>query len=614
MATSLRRKASNPRLGIYFGILASLLAALVLLVLIFEQLGANDGVLRGVMLFGPLALFALVGIASWTEAPLDFFVAGRRVPSVYSGTVTGVTAVGGTGLVALTGVFFLNGFDAWCIGTGIVAGLAVSGIMIAPYLRKFGGFTLATYLGRRFDSRLVRVATAAVVALPLLLLLAAELSIAASAATLLTGMTRRSALAIIVGTVIASVLLGGMRAQTWSGAAQGMVALAALIVPASMVAILAGNLPLPQLSYGPTLRAIGRLESLQGVPIPVQPQLAFDLADAAGLTAISQRLAQPFGSVGATAYVLTTLLIMAGIAAAPWLLNRPMTTQGVYESRKAQGWAALTAGIILLTLTAIAVFLRDHVMDGVVGQTAQKLPEWFKLLQSLGFADIDRAASGRLPLTSVMFGRDVALYSLPVSAGFPAVVLYTVLAGAVAAAMAAAAAATMTLASTVVEDALAGGQWQPLSPRLRLVAVRGAIVVVALTGAVFTLAVPPDPLRHVLWALALTAGSLFPVIVLSVWWKRLNAPGALASMATGLGVTAIAIFLGEANALPLKGVLAAAVGLPAAVIAAFVVSNISAPPNKNSLELIMDMRVPGGETIYDREMRLLRLKQRTGQQ
>ena len=353
---------------------------------------------------------------------------------------------------------------------------------------------------------------------------------------------------------------------------------------------------------------MSRLENWQGLPIPLPTPLALDYAGT-GLTAIGQRFAKPFGAVGMPAYILTTLVVMAGIAAAPWLATRANSTPTIYESRKSTGWAVFFVGATLLTLSAIAVFLRVAVMEGVATLPPDKLPEWFKGLMAAGHAGIPDGVA-RVPLAGITWSRDAVLYSLPVAAGFPVALQYLALIGAIAAACAAAAATIVALAATVVEDGIAGSSVQPLPDGARLMLARGAIVIVAATGVVMVALVRIDPFRHLTWALSLSAATAFPVVVLSIWWKRLNEIGALAAMLTGFAVTIVAIVLGEAQLIPFKGTLAGALGLPAALIVAFVVANVTAPSSKTALELVLGMRIPGRETIYDREMRLLRLKRR----
>ena len=165
----------NPRLGTYFSIFAALFAALFLLALILEQLSVSDGGLRLALLFGPFLLYAAIGLSTATQDTLGYFAAGRRVPAGYTGLILAMSAVGSTFLVAATGVFFFAGFDALVLLIGGLSGFVVMAMVLAPFYRKFGAYTVPSYLGRRFESKTLRIVSAMVAAVPILLVLAAEL-------------------------------------------------------------------------------------------------------------------------------------------------------------------------------------------------------------------------------------------------------------------------------------------------------------------------------------------------------------------------------------------------------------------------------------------------------
>jgi cation/acetate symporter len=608
MTTASHSRLVNPRLGTYFGIFTSTFAALVLLLLIFEQLGAAEEVLRWVMLLGPIALFAAIGLAARCTEPIEFFASGRRVPAVYCGLVLAASALGGTGMVALTGLFFLNGFDAWCLVIGFSAGFVVMALGIAPFLRKVGAFTLPSYLGRRFESRLVRVVSAAILAVPMMLVITAEVRMGAWAASLLSGQSEASMIALVVLAATATVVMGGLRSLTWSNTAQAIASLLALMVPVGIVAAVVTNLPLPQLSHGPVLRAIGRAEFAQGVPIAIAPSLAFDLAGQE-LQSLAHRIAEPYGSVGPLSFILAGLALMAGVAAAPWLLPRCGATPGVYDARKAVGWATVFCGIIMLTLSSVAVFMRDMVMDELVGRSASQLPLWFSGLQEMGWAGVDGNAP-RLPLASFSFKRDAVLFALPHAASQPTVLLLLALEGAVAAALVGASAGIVALANVLAEDVINGLRREPPAPGPRVVVARLAVGAVGIAAAVSATVALADPFSLLLWGLALSGSAAFPVLVLSVWWKRINAFGALCGMVAGFAVAVLAMLAGEAAWLGVPAALAAVFGVPASFVTAVLASRMARVPERLVLELVRDMRLPGGETIHDREIRLLRLQQR----
>jgi cation/acetate symporter len=317
----------------------------------------------------------------------------------------------------------------------------------------------------------------------------------------------------------------------------------------------------------------------------------------------------PFGNIGPTAFVVATLTVMAGVASSPWLLPRVTMTPGVYETRKSLGWATVFFGLIMLTAAAVSVYMRDFVMDIVKGGPPASLPDWMRQLVDLGFARVNDTA-GAVSLTSFEFARDTVLLSLPVAAGLPNVFVYFAAAGIVAAALVAASAAAVTLANVLSEDVVNGLSWEPLPRDARLWIARLAIVGVAVFGGVITLLAPTDPLRLVLWCLAITGSTLFPVIVLSIWWKRMNAFGAMAGLACGFAVSVLTVLAGEASILGLDGALAGLVGIPAGALGALLASIATPGPTRSMLELVRELRIPGGEVVYDREMRLLRLKNR----
>jgi cation/acetate symporter len=608
MSLTSRTRFVNPRLGTYFGIFASALAGLVMLLLIFEQLGTSDSILRWAMLLGPLVLYAAIGLCVPTQEPLEFFAAGRRVPAGYTGLGIGVAALGATGMVAITGVFFLIGFDALCLMIGGLAGFVIMSVMLAPFFRKFGTFTVPSYLGRRFESKTVRLLSAALLAVPALLMLAAELRMGAFAAGWLVGQPQGMMIVLLVAAFIASVVLGGMRSLTWSGSAQAIAAVLALIVPVAIVAVMVTNFPLPQLTNGPLLRALMHSEAAQRLAIVDAPSLGFALPSD-GVGHIVKRFTVPFGAIGPTAFVVAMLTVMAGVASSPWLIPRVTMTPGVYETRKSLGWATVYFALIMLTAAAVSVYMRDFLMDLVKAGPHATLPEWMQHLVQLGFVSVDTAA-GALSFSSFGFVRDSVLLSLPVAAGLPSVFVYFAATGVVAAALVGAGAAASALGNVLAEDVVNGMSWEPLPRTGRVHMGRLAIAGAAVLGGVVALIAPTDPLRLLLWSLALSGSTFFPVLALSIWWKRMNAFGAIAGMSCGFAVAVLTIMAGEANILGLDGALAGILGLPAGALGALLASIATPGPSRSVLELVREIRIPGGEVIYDREMRLLRLKNR----
>jgi cation/acetate symporter len=608
MSTTQRTRLVNPRLGTYFGIFVSTIVSLVLIAAIVEQLGAPEIALRWIMLCVPLAMFMAIGVSAHTQEPHDFFAAGRRVPAFFSGLGIAATALGSAGIVCFTGLLLINGIDAWSLANGVVAGFVVCSVMVAPYVRKFGCYTLPSFLGRRFDSRLLRIVSAAVLCAPLMLIIIAEIKIGLSAGAWLTGTGEALIAALFAITLITATAPGGLRSVSWSGAAAAITLLIAIMIPAAIVATDATNLPLAQFSHGPVLRAIGRLEQAQAVPIPILTPLVFDLAGQ-GLEPLTRRMAHPFGSLGPASFVLLSLTIMMGIAVAPWLMPRIGATPGIYEARKSLGWAVFAFGAVILTASAIAVFERDFIMGQLVGSSTVALPDWFKTALAAGHVNVD----GRLPqppLSAFSIKRDSALFLIPAMAQFPPVLSYFLLAGGVAAAFAGASAAIFALSTIIAEDGINGGRWDAPSALSRLVITRLAIVGTSLLCATLAVYLPTDPLFLVIWAVGISGAALFPAVVLSIWWKQFNSAGALAAVIVGFACAIGGILAGRANWIGIPHEIISFFAAGAGFIAAIVGTRLGAAPSRQVLELVRDTRVPGGETVYDREQRLIRLKQR----
>ena len=334
--------------------------------------------------------------------------------------------------------------------------------------------------------------------------------------------------------------------------------------------------------------------------------LAFQLPGE-GFAAMTKPYTQPFGAIGPLAFVIGTFAIATGISTAPWLLPRVAAAPGVYEARKALGWATVFSGLALLTVSSVAVFMRDFALDSVMSERIGPLPKWLSDAAAAHLVAFDPSAA-RLGFDGLKFDRDGVLFALPVAVGLPLAFTYLLIAGALAAALVTASATTVSLAAVLCEDVVQGLSWEPASAQSRVWIMRGFVVVAAVCGASLTMMAPTDPLRLVLWALSITGASLFPVMVLSVWWKRLTVAGAIVGVVAGFAAAAVAIFLSEVGALNVPSPIAGVLGLPISLALALGVSIMRPETSRHALEVVRDIRVPGGEIIYDREMQRLQLR------
>ena len=602
MSSTPSRRLVNPMLGVYFGIFSSLLVAIALLALIFEELGVGDGTLRALVAGGLALLLATIAVATRTDAVHEMLFAGRRVPAIFTGLALTVTLLGGTTLTALPGLLYLIGFDALFLTVGMTTGLVVFAILIAPYVRKFGAASLPAYLRLRFASPGTGVVAAAVISVPLLLVIVAELKVALMAGSWLTQMSPL-ALTFSISVLIVLVLVsGGLRSLSWTSAAQGIILMLAVLIPVAVAAILMSQLPIPQLSHGRITRTIMRLELAQGIPDVIADLFAFDLPGT-GLEATNRRFAQPFASIGQGAFLMSVLAIMAGVAGHPTLLARVGATPGVYATRKSVGWAICLVSLVFMTMSAVGVFLREIAITDIAGQPAGQLPAWVPGLVARDLIAVD-TGTAKLALSSLSIKRDAAFIILLAANEVPTALVYTVIAGLAAAALAGAAVGIYALGIILAEDVISGPRSELAADGPRRMVLRLSFVAMAMLGAWMALVVPGDPLELLMWSLALTGSTAFPVLLLSIWWKRCNGWGAMAGLLVGLAVAVVAMLGGELAGFGLPGPMAAVAGAPAALIASTVASIMTPAPARHVLELVRDLRVPGGDTLYDREVRL----------
>ncbi len=597
----------NPRLGIYFSIFAAAFASLTIVLAILEQLGYPDRWLRLALVAAPAAFAAVIGIGSISHAPEDYFASGRRVPAVFNGLVIALTALGATGLLAVTGTFYLIGADALCLALGYFNGLLLAAVLLVPYLRKMGAYTVPAYLGRRFESRWVRMLAALLLAVPVLLILVAELRVGAALVKGLVGANRGSLIWPAAVAICITIAPGGMRSLSWSNAAWALIAFIALLVPVAIVSIALRNLPFPQLTYGSLLPDLAQFEAAAGLPITHRlPLLRFSLPDF-GLANVTNPFMGYFGASGRCAFVMAAVSIMMGVAVMPSLLTRAGTSPSVREARKSMSWAVVILGVVLLTLPAIAVFTRYLVLTDVVGRTPDRLPEWLAGLVQTGQATVDGQAP-KVTLQSLAMRRDVILLILPALAGLPTALTYVAASGIVAAALAGASAKLLTLANMIGEDLIHATGRFAQSNSQRLAAARGALAAAGAVAAWLALQWTVDPLRLVLWAFSLAAATALPVLIASIWWKRVTRSGAFFGMLGGFTATLAAI-VGDALGPAWFGIdstLAGVLGVPAGIMVMIGVSLLTAAPGREVRELVREIRTPGGETIHDRETRLAR--------
>jgi len=601
MVAPSRQRTPNPHLGAYYGIVASAFVSLAILLALAEQLGWSDGAIARLLLLLPLALYLVIAGAARTLDIEDFFASGRRVPQVYNAMLLAAITVGGTGFFAYTGAVFFLGFDALAIGLGWTCGLLLAGVLFVPYLRRAGAYTLPAFLGARFRSREARLAACAALIVPTALLLGAEMKIAATVLAIFMPMSFWLAVLLVAIFVAATAILGGMRSLTWAGSAQFIAGGIGLAVPLIVVSVLLTNLPAPQFTYGGMFGSLQGAETAAGM-LPVGPgQVEPALPGIAPAQTVKPFL-QSFGAITEGGFFVLFLTFALGTAALPSLLARSGVTCSVADQRRSTAWALALVALFAITAPALAAFAKLLMFRDMALAPTDGLPQWLANLNQLQLVQArDLNADGLIAAGELLISRDGVALALPFLAELPYVLTALMAAAGLGIALAATGSHLFTLGASLAEDLYGVLDYRPIVlPRLMVAWV--AIAGCALAAAMFLFIAEVDALSSAVTAFAFAGATIFPTLMLAIWWSRCTSWGALASLGTGFIVLFLAVTVGG-----IFGVAETAVGTCAAsliaaalALAAGVGASLYGPsPTRADIEYFEGMRRPDGETLFD---------------
>jgi cation/acetate symporter len=371
-----------------------------------------------------------------------------------------------------------------------------------------------------------------------------------------------------------------MKAITWTQGVQGIILVFAYLVPVTWLALKLTGIPFPQLMYGEALHHIEKLEQLQGLTSYVEP----------------------FNNWSIWNYLALSLCLMLGTAGMPHILVRFYTVPTVQDSRKSVAWALVWICVLYLTAPAYAAFARWEILHSVVGRPVLELPEWTKRWAETGLLviadDPDRGGNGDgiLQYHELQIDQDLVVLSMPEIAELPTTVVALVAAGGMAAALSTADGLLMVIASAVAHDIYHRTLNPRASSRERLLLGRLAILVVAILAALTALQRLAIIVQLVAWAFSFAAATIFPVLVLGIFWKRTNSQGAVAGMICGFLVTAgymaITYFAPEWTILGISSSAAGIFGLPVNFLVTWLVSRRGPPPDPEVMALVDYVRYP----------------------
>ena len=592
-------------LGKIYGIYTGGFFGFVILLAILEQIGVPDRIIGYLFVGLSLIIYAGIGVLSRTMQVSEYFVAGRRVPAVYNGMATGADSMSAASFLALAGTLYLLGYDGLAFVLGWTGGYVLVAVLIAPYLRKFGAYTVPDFLAARFGGNLARFIGIIVLLAASLIYVVALIRGTGLIAERFLGIPYNYAVFLGLAGILLCSILGGMRAVTWTQVAQYIVLIIAYLIPVIWISVKQYGIPFPQLTYGYAIQEITRLE---------QEMVAGGLADASVL----KPHLEPFKTYNPLNYFGLILCLMVGTASLPHVLMRFFTTPSVRDARKSVGWSLFFILLLYFTAPAYAAFAKLEVYQNVIGAAFGDLPEWVYVWGATGKVKLCGAAAVSLEavraacagktvvgLADFSITRDIVVMATPEIAGLPFVITGLVGAGGLAAALSTADGLLLAMANALSHD-IYYRMIDPNAPTSRrLLVARVILLGVAILGALAAMAAPPDILKLVAWAFSLAAAGNFPALLLGIWWKRCTTQGAIAGMIAGFGTTLFYLIWTAAPPLGfaqpewfgVANISAGLFGMPVGFIVMIVVSKMTPKPSAEMQAFVDEIRRPRGDVV-----------------
>ena len=565
-----------------------------------------------------------IGIAIWSRAGTtnEFYVAGGGIPPVLNGMATAADWMSAASFISMAGIIAFAGYDASVYLMGWTGGYVILAMLLAPYLRKFGQFTVPDFIGTRYYS-----STARVVAVICLILISF---------TYVAGQMRGVGIVfsqflnipifwgVIVGMAIVFIyaVLGGMKGITYTQVAQFCVLMFAYLVPAIFISMLVTGIPIPQIGLG--------AQVLDGSGLSVLEKLDRTLIDL-GFGAYTE------GSKSTIDVFAITMALMIGTAGLPHVIVRFFTVPKVSDARKSAGYALLFIALIYTTAPAVGAFARINFIDNVHNAEYTEIPAWFKSWEDIGligwedknddgkiqyspgapfqgkptFAE-QRREDGSRQITNaatdntneVYVDRDIMVLANPEIAALPAWVIALVAAGGLAAALSTAAGLLLVISTAISHDLLKKTFAKGISDKQELFYARVAAATAIGIAGYLGIDPPGFVAQVVAFAFGLAAASLFPAILLGIFDRRMNKEGAITGMLAGLvfSFSYIAFFkfvAPEMNTAEywLFGISPEGIGSIGAVVnftLAFVVSRLTPDVPAEIVAMVNNIRIPKG--------------------
>ena len=550
-----------------------------------------------ILVAGSFALY--VGVAIWSRARStgDFYVAGGTVSPVVNGMATGADWMSAASFISMAGLISFMGRDGSVYLMGWTGGYVLLALLLAPYLRKFGKYTVPDFVGDRYYSQFARIVAVVCAIFVSFTYVSGQMRGVGIVFSRFLGVEIELGVLIGMGIVFFYAVLGGMKGITYTQVAQYCVLIFAYLVPAIFISILVTGNAIPQLGFGDTVTGSGEylLDRLDGL----HRELGF----------------APYtdGSKSTLDVFFITAALMVGTAGLPHVIVRFYTVRRASAARVSAGWALVFIALLYTTAPAVAAFARTNLLATVAGTPHDEVPAWFRNWEATGLlAWEDHNEDGIIQYTGpasdvtneLAIDRDIMVLANPEIAELPAWVVGLVAAGGLAAALSTAAGLLLVISTSIAHDLLKKALRPSITEKQELVVARIAAGFAVCIAGYFGINPPGFVAQVVAFAFGLAASSFFPAIILGIFSKRMNREGAVAGMIVGLLFTSAYIvwfkfLFPEMNDRDhwFLGISPEGIGTLGMVLnfaVALVVSRFTPSPPKEIEDLVEDIRIPEG--------------------
>ncbi|MGA0374640.1 MAG: sodium:solute symporter family protein [Flavobacteriaceae bacterium] len=469
-------------------------------------------------------LYIAIAIISRASSTGEFYIAGKGVPPIANGMATAADWMSAASFISMAGIISFNGFDGSVYLMGWTGGYVLLALLLAPYLRKFGKFTVPDFIGDRYYSNVARGVAVFCALIVSFTYIAGQMRGVGVVFSRYLEVDITTGVLIGMFIVLFYAVLGGMKGITYTQVAQYCVLIFAFMLPAIFISLMITSNVIPQIGFGlKGSDGVYLLDKLDGL----HRELGFHEYTS--------------GKKSTLDLFLITSALMVGTAGLPHVIVRFFTVRKVSDARKSAGWALLFIAILYTTAPAVAVFSRINLIETVSNKPYDALPEWYNKWEATGLiTHEDKNQDGLVQyvadaqLNELKVDADIMVLANPEIADLPNWVIAVMAAGALAAALSTAAGLLLVISSSVSHDLIKKMIKPDVSEKVELIVARLSAVGAVMLAAYFGINPPGFVAATVALAFGLAAASFFPAIVMGIFSKRMNKEGAIAGMVVGI--------------------------------------------------------------------------------